>query len=290
MTDQQPQVLSIADAQAYLQKWQGDAFQNLLDSFHMVNKNSEGFITHHRVHTYFLDGIAATKLFSNPNTKSLRVHLSISPETNKFVFLLQGENNGSFTDYYVSEVIEQELAEDTILGSPINPKDTIIPFSLAKLYADQWNRCAPNDLIGAFHAPIDIPVFVDKKQQPKSHKDKVQKTIKESQRVRYYTYSSDDTASLQDIITKNSNTLKVDRVFIYLGSGDPNPEYGHPFSFRPILRLVMKSLHSGTKVNIKDLNIPPQTKFTNLEGGEGGSTTVEFAQPCPPTCGSGGGG
>ncbi|OJJ18601.1 hypothetical protein BKI52_23605 [marine bacterium AO1-C] len=276
MIDQQSQILAADNAQTYLQKWQGDAFQNLLDSFHVVKTSNAGVTTHHRVHTYLLDGAAATQLLSDANTKSLRVYLSVNPATNKFVFLLQGVNNGQTTDFYATTSIEDKLTEAQNLGSPINPNDTIIPFSLAKLYADQWNRCAPNDLISAFHAPIDIPIAG------------TQQTIKESQRVRFYTYSSDDTSSLQQIVTNNAGTLKVDQLFVYLGSGDPNPEYDHPFSFRPILRLVMKPLDDGVNIDRLNINVPPHVKFTNLEGGGGGATTMEFAKPCPTFCGSGG--
>lgn len=276
MIDQQSQILAADDAQTYLQKWQGDAFQNLLDSFHMVVQSKAGVTTHHRVHTYYLDGVAATQLLSDSNTKSLRVHLSVNPDTNKFVFLLQGANNGQTTHFYRTTAVEDKLDDPQNLGSPINPNDTIIPYSLAKLYADHWNRCAPSDLISAFHAPIDIKIG-----------DTTQ-TIKESQRVRFYAYTSDDTTSLQQIVTNNAGILKVDRLLVYLGSGDPNPEYGHPFSFRPILRLIMKPVDDGVNIERLNISIPPHVKFTNLEGGGGGATTMEFARPCPTFCGSGG--
>jgi len=277
MTDQQSQTLTADGAQTYLQRWQSDAFQSLLDSFHMIETSNTGIITHHRVHTYVLDGVEATQLLNDVKTKALRVHLSVSPVTDKFVFLLQGENDGQTTDFYVTTAIEDKLTNAQNLNSPINPNDTIIPFSLAKLYADQWNRCAPNDLIGAFHAPIDIPI------------GKTGEKIKESQRVRFYTYSEADTVSLKDIVKKNTKNLEVDKIFVYLGSGDPNPEYDHPFSFRPILRLVMKPKDEKAKIDQLTIDIPPHVKFTNLDGGGGGSTTVEFASPCPPFCGGGGG-
>lgn len=275
MIDQQSHILTANDAQAYLQKWQGDAFQNLLDSFHTVVTNN-GVTTHHRMHTFCMGGAAATELLTNANTQVLRVYLSVNPTSNKFAFLVQGVGNGQATDFYVTTSIDDKLNNTENLGSPINPNDTIIPFSLAKLYADQWNRCAPNDLISAFHAPIDVPV------------SGTSQTIKESQRVRHYTYLADDTASLREIITANQSTLEVDQLYVYLGSGDPNPEYDHPFSFRPILRLVMKPKDTGTKMSGLNLAIPPHVKFTNLDGGGGGSTTLDFAKPCPTFCGSGG--
>ncbi|WP_045114866.1 hypothetical protein, partial [Microscilla marina] len=187
-----------------------------------------------------------------------------------------GNNTDSlYTGCYLAESIEKQLDENNS-NLPVHSQTTIIPFSLAKLYIDGWNTRATNDIIDSFHAPIT---------------DSLTK-VTEIERAAFYTYSSQDVQDLKDILKSNPG-LEVSNLFFFMGAGDPNPGYGHPFAYRPILRVVFSEKDEKTKLDPMigtALNIPPQVKFETTESGTGGVVTLEFAAPCPPFCGGGGGG
>lgn len=273
------QPLSETVAKANVEGWQTASFDSLLDSFHAAPVAGKyGRIQTKRFHSFALGSQAAMDLFdpSNDNAK-LRVYQGIDPQTNKFSLIVQGRKMGDNTDIYytgcyAAESIDRQLEENN--GNlPMHSQATTIPFSLARLYVDGWNNRATNDVVNSFHAPIT----------------NAQTNKTETERAAFYTYAPQDVTDIKSILSDNPG-LEISNLFFFMGAGDPNPEYGHPFAFRPILRVVF-SPRVGGKGGDKSapvvgttLTIPPQVKFETTEDGSGGVVTLDFAQPCPPIC------
>lgn len=273
--------LAEATAKASIEGWLTASFETLLDSFHGEAKPGKyGRLQSKRFHTFVLGNEAALALLDpNNDCAKLRVYPSLDPKTKKFSLIVQGRKMGDnteiyYTGCYLAQSIDKQLEENNS-NLPVHSQATTIPFSLARLYIDGWNSCATNDIVDSFHAPITDPVT----------------KATETERASFYTYSPQDVQDLKDILSKNSS-LEISYLFFFMGAGDPNPDYGHPFAYRPILRVVFSPKDTSSKSDGDEvkpmigtaLNIPPQVKFETTGDGSGGVVTLDFSTPCPPVC------
>lgn len=276
-------------AESHIHAWQAISFETLLDSFHgNPVPGKYGRMRCERFHTFYLDQTEAEALINNESgadIERLRVYLALdaipalkpasTPSiSNKFTLLVQGRKHGdnakvNYDKCYKAINCSSEFNHGNGNNSlTMGSQATTIPYSLARLYVDEWNKCNATDIVGSFHAPI-------------TYKDK---NITVSERVVHYTYSHEDIAGLKKILEDNKEHLYLNKLYFFLGAGDPNPEFGHPFAFRPVMRAVFNLKDTSKKINEIGVTVPSHVKFTQFEEGDGGVVTLEFATPCPPVC------
>lgn len=278
-------LLPEATAKMRIEAWQKASFESLLDRFHGEPKLGKyGRYQNLRYHTFVLGAEDAAKLIDpdNDDIARLRVYLALDETSKgKFVFIVQGRantgNGDVFYDGCYQAVNSQDILNQEQNDLPIHSQATTIPFSLARLYVDSWRQCNNDDLVVAFHGTIQrtenhIAVLDGRVQE-------VEYKINVSERATHYTYSIDDIKDIKSILRSNSS-LSINSLIFFMGAGDPNPEYKHPFAFRPVMRVIFQG--SINKEFGIGSTIPPHVKFDQFDGG--GSITLEFATPCPPVC------
>lgn len=83
------------------------------------------------------------------------------------------------------------------------------------------------------------------------------------QRVKHYTFSSEESLKIFDLLKQNPAKTKL---YLYLGKSIPVS--AHPMGFRPVV-----------EVRISDSSISARST-----SGGGGSHFFDFSNPCPPAC------
>lgn len=269
-------------AKMRIEAWQKASFESLLDRFHGKPKPVKyGRYQKPRYHAFVLGAEDAAQLIDpdNNDIARLRVYLALDETAEgKFTFIVQGRKATGNGEVYYKGCYQTVNSEDVLDQKgghlPVDAQSTTIPFSLARLYVDSWRRCNNDDLVAVFHGAISETKVVDEGSS------KVSYTIEVSERVAHYTYSAEDMKDLKDIL--RNKHLSVTHLIFFMGAGDPNPGYKHPFAFRPVMRVIFDG-RSDTGPGIDPI-IPPHVKFNKFDTGEGGSVTLEFATPCPPVC------
>ena len=198
-----------------------------------------------RVSSYVLDHSSLQGLIDSAPEK-LRLHLGLAsgadftsiPSTPYAQFYLEGLNPGSGSAVTVQMNWEPD---PPFLKSGFTGPDSgvdEIPSEGALLFVMGWLETAYQDISTAF--------------------DGLNMLTNQVQRVRYYTYSADESGRIIELLKSNTNS----KLYLYLGK--TIPVTAHPMGFRPVL-----------EVRIDD---------GSLAGGGGGSHFFDFANPCPPAC------
>lgn len=197
-----------------------------------------------RVSCYMLDHSALQGLIDSAPQK-LRLHLGLAsgadfssiPSTPYAQFYLEGLLPGSGAAVTVQ--MNWEPNPPFLLSGFTGPDSGVdeIPSEGALLFVMGWLETAYQDISTAF--------------------DGLNMVTNQVQRVRYYTYSADESGRIIELLKNNTNS----KLYLYLGK--TIPVTAHPMGFRPVL-----------EVRIDD----------SAGAGGGGSHFFDFANPCPPAC------
>ncbi|MDF1696000.1 MAG: hypothetical protein P1U56_09220 [Saprospiraceae bacterium] len=251
-------------------QWQKCLSTELNNLFSRETPNGVQRTLNYRLNPTFVPLIKKLNAYKNGNNvKTISIVLGNGTDgedesnVNQFVPLLQvileKSMNKQKVYYFYLEPIDLfhhlGIANNTV-HSTINQNEELSP-KVAQLFMLKWESLSNQDIVEAFEclAPEDYA-------STGSNSSETFFSPPALKRVRQYNFDVDET---NRIFMELNSVSKADFV-LSMGAGLTVPNY-HPFSFRPIIRVIKYS-------NAKSL-VDPSTAY------------FDTSRPCPPFCGQG---
>lgn len=231
--------------------WQQTLPNQLPPSFSAFNKGQTD-----RVSAFSIDATALQAIVDS-SPEFLRIHIGLKKQGEITVvgdqpnvqFYLEGVQPPPLKGKMVKAQVNEMVALNWDPNPPFltegfyGPDSGVdeIPSEGALLFLMGWLETAYEDIANAF--------------------DGLNSKTNQVQRVRYYTFSADESGKILEFLKQDPSNTKL---YLYLGKTIAVSD--HPMEFRPVVEVRIEATTNA------------------INGGGGGSHFFDFANPCPPIC------